>query len=394
VVALATLMIAADVLPVRARRIRLSGGLMIQVVIMALLGPAPAVAIGVASTLVESRVNRVPARLAFNNVLVFAALGLVGGFLFELLRARLGLERHDTAYALLVMPVYCGLAGLNLAMVVVQHPGTDLRARLRILRDTGLPSLPLEMLSSVIAGAAVLVWAHAGLVAAGALMGLLVITIPLARAVSDALKRADELLALRHVSDERAAEVARLASDRERLLSELFEVEERERARLAESLHDGPMQRLVAIKQDVAEQDGETWDGVSGQLNRAIAETRAIISAFHPATVRELGFDASLRAAMVPFPVADTIDLQVDSAVDDRLLAGTLLLPVAQELVVNAIKHASPSSVNLSVRSDRGQLVLEVNDDGVGIDTSAVRRNVQAGHLGLAMARRRRRRRP
>ena len=190
IVALAALMIAADALPVPARLIRLSPGLMIQVAAMALLGPAPAVTIGVISTLVESRVNRVPARLAFNNVFVFAALGLVGGLTFEFLRARLGLDRNDTAYAFLVMPVYCALAMFNLALVVVNHPRIELRDRLRIFRDTGLPSLPLELLSGVMAGAAVLVWGQAGLVAAAALLGLLVITIPLVRAVGDALRRA------------------------------------------------------------------------------------------------------------------------------------------------------------------------------------------------------------
>jgi signal transduction histidine kinase len=204
----------------------------------------------VVSTIVESRVNRVPAPLAFGNVLVFALLGLIGGLAFQLLRAQLGLERHETAYAFLVMPVYCTLAALNLALVVVNPPGIGARRRLRFLHDTGLPSVPVELMSGVMAGIAVLVWAHAGLFAVAALLCLLVITIPLVRTVGDALKRGDDLLALRHVSDERAAEVARLASDRKKLLSELFEVEQRERARLAESLHDGPMQRLVAIQQD------------------------------------------------------------------------------------------------------------------------------------------------
>jgi two-component system NarL family sensor kinase len=220
-------------------------------------------------------------------------------------------------------------------------------------------------------------------------MGLLVITIPLVRAVGDALKRGDDLLALRHISDERAAEVARLASDRSRLLSELVEAEQRERARLAESLHDGPMQRLIALRQDAAEQAGTAWDGVAEHLQQTIADTRAIISAFHPEMVQERGFEASLRAAIAPFPSAQRVSLTVSSAVDDRFLATTLLLPVAQELVVNAVKHASPSRVDMSVDADDSGVVLEVNDDGVGIDASDAGRAVRAGHLGLAMVRRR-----
>jgi two-component system, NarL family, sensor kinase len=79
----------------------------------------------------------------------------------------------------------------------------------------------------------------------------------------------------------------------------------------------------------------------------------------------------------------------VHSDVDDRLVADTLLQPVAQELVVNAVKHASPATIDVVVRAETDALVLEVNDDGVGIDTEQAGRAVQAGHVGLAMVRRR-----
>lgn len=73
------MMVLADVLPATARRIRMSAGLMVQVVAMALLGPAPAVAIGVVSTVIETITNRVPFRHGFASVLVFTFLGLTGG---------------------------------------------------------------------------------------------------------------------------------------------------------------------------------------------------------------------------------------------------------------------------------------------------------------------------
>jgi signal transduction histidine kinase len=381
VLALGTLMVLADVMPVTARRIRISAGLMVQVVAMALLGPAPAVAIGVVSTLTESLVNRVPLRATFSNVLTFAFLGLVGGLMFDALRAWAGVDHHDTAYALLVMPTYVLLATLNLGLVTVNYPGV----RMRILRDTGLPSLPLELLCGLLAGVTVLVWAHAGLTAAAALLIVLVITIPLVRSVGDALMRGDHLVVLQNVSDERAAEVARLSSDRERLLSEVLDAEQRERARLAESLHDGPMQRLVALRQDAAEAD----HAMARHLDTAIRETRAIISSFHPGTVRELGFEASLRAAVAPFPAARSVSLEIRSTIDDRILAGTVLVPIVQELVVNAVKHAQPAAIRVVVEKEDDRIVVDVDDDGVGIDDAASRRGAQAGHLGLAMVRRR-----
>jgi hypothetical protein len=221
-------------------------------------------------------------------------LGLVGGFAFEMLRTGIGLERHDTAYALLAMPVYAALATLNLAMVAIHHPGIASRERLRIFSDTGVPTAPLELLSGVMAGAVALVWGHVGILAAGALLGLLIIT------THSCVRSAT--LSRRHVSDERAAEVARLASDRERLLSELFAVEQRERGRLAESLHDAPMQRLVAIRQDTAEREGEGWKAVAGHLEQAISETRAIISAFHPATFASSGSRLRFARLWLRFP--------------------------------------------------------------------------------------------
>jgi signal transduction histidine kinase len=387
VAALGVTMMVADVLAVTARRVRVSAGLMVQVVAMALLGPAPAAAMGILATIPDTLVNRVWPLAALNNMAIFGLLGLVGGVLFEVLGAAFGLDSQDTAYAVLVLPISVMLMALNLGLLATTDPGLEVAARQRLLRESGLPTLPYELMNALMATATVFVWAHAGIAAVAALLLVLVVTVPLLRAIGTALSKDDDLVALRQVFDERAAEVARLASDRARLLSEVLEAEERERTRLAESLHDGPVQRLAAIRQDAAE--GASAQQIADHVATALAETRAIISAFHPVMVHELGFEASLRAAIAPFPVAQSIELTIDSTVDDYFLADTILLPVAQELVVNAVKHAGPSQIDVVVKADDEQIVLEVNDDGVGIDASDTSRAVQAGHVGLAMVRRR-----
>jgi signal transduction histidine kinase len=384
VLALTAALVAADAASVAARRIRLSAGLLVQTTIMALLGPGPAVAAATASTLVDARINRVSPLATMNNLVAFSVIGLVGGLLFDAIRVWFDIGREDTAYAVFVLPVYIGLAALNLVLVVAAHPMLARGTKRHVLRESVLPSLPLELVNAVLTAVAVFVWARAGLAAAVALVVLLAVTIPLARTVAEALKRGDDLTALQQVSDERAAEVSRLSLDRDRLLTEVLQAEQRERGRLAGSLHDGPMQRLMAMRQDAPPDAAYRRD-----LDEAIAETRAIISAFHPATVRELGFEASLRAAIAPFPAARSVRLSVRTTLDDRALATSLLLPVAQELVVNAVKHADPSAVAVAVRDDGRSVVLEVDDDGVGIDSARADRAVQAGHLGLAMVRRR-----
>src|SRR5262245_37832953 len=247
-IALIATMIIADAATFTARRIRISAGLMVQTTIMALLGAGPAVAAGMASTLVEARINRCDRYTTVNNFAVFSVLGLVGGLMFEALRNVLGLERSDVAYAALVVPAYIVLSALNLLLMVADHPAIAPGSRLRVVRESAAPALPLELTNAVLTAVAVLVWAEAGIVAAATILLVLALMIPLARTVADALKRSDDLVELRQESDARAAEVARLAQDRDRLLSEVLDAEQRERGRLAASLHDGPMQRLMALR--------------------------------------------------------------------------------------------------------------------------------------------------
>jgi signal transduction histidine kinase len=360
----------------------------VQMTTAALLGPGPAVALSLVSNIVDSTANRLPLGGALTNISMIPALGLVGGILFEVGGAVFGLDRDMPAYAALVPPIYLTVFALNVISFAAFNPGLAGLNRRRILPETAIPMIPWEFLNCVLTTTVVLAWALSGLGAVAGLLVALVVSLPLLRSLGAALKTSDDLVALREVSDERAAEVERLSSDRDRLLSELLQAEGRERARLAESLHDGPLQRLVALRQDAADTAPFPPDALTEQLDAAIAEARAIISAFHPAAVRELGFEASLRAAVAPFPAARKVVLSVSGSVDEDVLMGTPLVAVAQELVVNAVKHARPSVIDVSLALADEGIVLEVSDDGVGIDAGSSQA-VQAGHVGLALVRRR-----
>jgi len=373
-IALALLYAIADPLAVRARRVRLSAGLTVQTAAAALLGPAPAVVLSFASNAVDSLVNRPPAEGVLTNMAMIPALGLVSGLLFGAAGGVLGLDREMPAYAGLVPPIYLVVFALNVVFFAVANPHLAGHNRRRVLRETAIPMIPWEILNCVLATAVVLAWALSGIAAAAGLLIALVVTVPLLHSLGAYIK----------TTDDRAADVERLSSDRDRLLTEVLGAERRERTRLAESLHDGPLQRLVALRQDAAESNGPVE-----QLDTAIAEARAIISAFHPEAVREQGFEASLRAAVAPFPSARGVKLSVRGMVTEGALTETLLLPLAQELLVNAVKHAHPTAIEVSVTEAAEGIVLEVSDDGVGIDASVSGGAARAGHVGLAVVRRR-----
>jgi signal transduction histidine kinase len=57
------------------------------------------------------------------------------------------------------------------------------------------------------------------------------------------------------------------------------------------------------------------------------------------------------------------------------------LLQMTREALSNAARHARARRTRIVMRIDDGSLILRIEDDGVGFDTTAVR---SAGHLGLA----------
>jgi signal transduction histidine kinase len=83
------------------------------------------------------------------------------------------------------------------------------------------------------------------------------------------------------------------------------------------------------------------------------------------------------------------VTLKVAVRGSEERLAAPLLCSVARELVTNAVKHARPSLVRVTAELGEQGLSVEVVDDGRGIDSSPARPGVQAGHVGLAVARRR-----
>ena len=387
--AFVALAVVTDLVPLRTRTVRISGGLTVLVVIMALFGPAPAVLAGCMSMLADRFVHRTPARVVLSNLACFATLGVVGGLMFAAVRSAFDLDPDAPAYAAAVAVGFMLISMLNFVLVLSLLPpkGRGFTAKSAFF-GSYLPLLPWQLTSALIAGAAVLAYDSLGIATVALLAAMLAVTGPLLRSAIMALQRADTVSALQAASDERAAEVARLASDRARLLDEVLHTSDRERGRLAEALHDGPLQRLVALRQDLDEEPDPRLDAARAALEAAMAETRAVMAAFHPLTSTELGFEATVRAAAAPF-LRGRVELEVDVVGSEERLRDPLLCSVARELVTNAVKHARPTVVRVTAEAGEGDVLVEVVDDGRGIDSSPARPGVQAGHVGLAVARRR-----
>ena len=194
----------------------------------------------------------------------------------------------------------------------------------------------------------------------------------------------------------RVRAISRLAVDRRRLVDELVDVERRERADLAEHLHDGALQYVLAARQDLEDvgDDPVATERVDHALSQAVQLLRSTLTQLHPAVVHEAGLLPALRDLTDDLTRRTHLQVRlVADGWDDRTRTGAdaLLLGTARELVTNVVKHARATRVEigLSLTGTGAEPLarLEVADDGVGLGDADLAERLGAGHLGLASRR-------
>ena len=171
-----------------------------------------------------------------------------------------------------------------------------------------------------------------------------------------------------------------------------------ERLRISRDLHDGIIQGLYAIAlslEDVPDLMADDPADAVARVDRAIDRLNTSIGEIR-SFIMDLGINAvdtafSSRLAGLTDELLLTSggrlvvehDLAAAVGINDRLSieASSQLLQIAREALSNAIRHSGAARVLLSFRTEGGNAILEVADEGRGFDTDAPPR---AGHLGLA----------
>jgi len=170
-----------------------------------------------------------------------------------------------------------------------------------------------------------------------------------------------------------AEEIAELAAARGRLVGQALEGEERARAAVAERLHDGVLQELLAAGHDLygLDPDGGRPEvrAVQDRLRAIVASLREAMSALHPTVLRHGGLEAALAAVAEQ---QGNARVHVHPAAAGR--RDELVLSLARELLANAGRHADP--VHLSVTPAAGGVRLDVA--GRGGDIAGVAERVEA----------------
>ena len=162
-----------------------------------------------------------------------------------------------------------------------------------------------------------------------------------------------------------------------RALAERLRAERDERRRLAELIHDGPVQLVAAITQmlDAAHSALRAGDPESGipiveralaVAREASADLREIVSGIEPNSLRELGLAAAIAELADRHAARRGVAFRLDVAAADELGDGAQsgLYQIVRDALDQAVRRGPPTTVTITVGPAEGGTELRIEDDG------------------------------
>ena len=341
------------------------------VLVATCLGAAPALAVVFTALAVSTVIERTPWRYALANAANHGVIAVSAALLTGAASQALDVGSDDLAFALLVVAAYIYILAVNLMLTVgygALADGESAAGAMPVLwRGQMEAEAPLVLLTGLTAYG----YATSGL---GALVVLAGVQLWFSRS-------AREL----HRSVERGDRISELSASRNRLVEQILRAEEGERRRLAEALHDGAVQNLLAARQDLAEAEQTmAVANATSAIDATVEQLREEISELHPSVLAHVGLKAALEslAAAQARRGGFEATVEVVGAIPAQL--EILTFTVCRELLVNATKHAHAEHAKVSVTRGHGHIAIRTWDDGRGFAKHSFDAALDHGHIGLA----------
>ena len=193
----------------------------------------------------------------------------------------------------------------------------------------------------------------------------------------------------------RGEELLILQREQLRALAERLQwVREEDRKKVARDLHDQIGQILTAIKLDMTwatrhlpDSEGEVLARLRESIqsiNDGVKAVRTICSGLRPGVLDDLGLAAAIEWQASEFASRNDIHCQVSVPPVDLHLDGdraTATFRIFQECLTNVIRHAQATSVRIALTQEEEDILLVVEDDGIGFCESSLSNSL--GSLGL-----------
>ncbi|MBT0665519.1 response regulator [Geobacter pelophilus] len=202
----------------------------------------------------------------------------------------------------------------------------------------------------------------------------------------------------RDITERKAAEQA-LLNEQKRLAEmalELSMAEERERRRIAATLHDCIGQDLalsriklgMLARASLTDTERDILGNSQEILDRVISNVRNLTHLICPPILETAGLEAALKWLGRQMEADYGLRVKFTSGLDEKAVGVEVhheLYHAVRELLINVVKHAQTGSARLIAGSERDCVTIRVEDDGVGFDRGVVaqRHDSESGGFGL-----------
>jgi PAS domain S-box-containing protein len=180
------------------------------------------------------------------------------------------------------------------------------------------------------------------------------------------------------------------------LQQRLMQGREAERLRLAQELHDGPLQEVIGITYQIqsldnaisADADREQLQTVQSSLQQLAKSIRTTCGELRPPTLIPFGLEKTILSHAGEFKTSHPeLNIELNLVDDSQSLSEPVrivLFRIYQEALRNIVRHAQANTVWVRFWLTEDQAFLEIQDDGVGFVLPRRWINLaRQGHLGL-----------
>lgn len=190
------------------------------------------------------------------------------------------------------------------------------------------------------------------------------------------------------------------AEDAVRALSGRFlRLQDEERRRIARSLHESAAQTVAALSMNLQRMErmalpqhaAEALADSLGLVTQVSREIRTLSHLLHPPLLEEAGLGPSLRWYVEGFGQRSNVEVQLHIGGDIGRLPMELeitLFRIVQESLTNVHRHSGSPSASIRLRRSGPEVVLEVEDEGIGIPADVLERvrTTSAATVGVGIA--------
>ena len=178
------------------------------------------------------------------------------------------------------------------------------------------------------------------------------------------------------------------------LAASQVDAREEERRRIARELHDELGQRLTALKMELSSlvrpsqgaAPSARIEAMLDMVDETVASVRRIATDLRPAMLDDLGLNAAIEWLARETGRRIGVNMALHLENDDPPLTETAAIAVyrmVQEALTNIARHAHASAVRIEMHSQARELVLVVQDNGVGFSGPQVYREGSHGLMGI-----------